>query len=216
MRGWCPAPPLFSYAASSSGSTTGTSSGWELLAPAEKRALAWLSVMEGFRSSESSTSSVAPPEAQLEGPGGLSPSRSQWDRPILRLKGISSECASRSSKGKDEVSWAPSSSNELISKGATGIVRMRSPMASLLPAVFDPPVVFAVSARKPNGRWPLQKRIPGRLLVEMEKPVVAKVNGVAADDTPVITNPTKPGKYVFLCTVPGHAEGGMEGEVTVK
>jgi plastocyanin len=26
----------------------------------------------------------------------------------------------------------------------------------------------------------------------------------------------KPGKYVYLCTVPGHAEGGMQGEVTVK
>jgi hypothetical protein len=26
------------------------------------------------------------------------------------------------------------------------------------------------SARRPNGRWPLQSRIPGRLLVEMEKP----------------------------------------------
>ena len=24
--------------------------------------------------------------------------------------------------------------------------------------------------RKPDGRWPLQKRIPGTLLVEMEKP----------------------------------------------
>jgi plastocyanin len=26
----------------------------------------------------------------------------------------------------------------------------------------------------------------------------------------------KPGKYVYVCTVPGHAEGGMEGELTVK
>jgi uncharacterized cupredoxin-like copper-binding protein len=26
----------------------------------------------------------------------------------------------------------------------------------------------------------------------------------------------KPGKYKFLCTVPGHAEGGMEGELTVE
>jgi mono/diheme cytochrome c family protein len=26
----------------------------------------------------------------------------------------------------------------------------------------------------------------------------------------------KPGKYTFLCTVPGHAEGGMQGELTVK
>jgi mono/diheme cytochrome c family protein len=26
----------------------------------------------------------------------------------------------------------------------------------------------------------------------------------------------KPGKYTFLCTVPGHADGGMKGELTVK
>jgi plastocyanin len=26
----------------------------------------------------------------------------------------------------------------------------------------------------------------------------------------------KAGKYVYLCTVPGHAEGGMKGELTVK
>jgi len=26
----------------------------------------------------------------------------------------------------------------------------------------------------------------------------------------------KPGKYEFLCTVPGHEEGGMKGELTVK
>jgi plastocyanin len=26
----------------------------------------------------------------------------------------------------------------------------------------------------------------------------------------------KPGKYTYVCTVPGHAEGGMKGEVTVK
>jgi mono/diheme cytochrome c family protein len=26
----------------------------------------------------------------------------------------------------------------------------------------------------------------------------------------------KPGKYTYLCTVPGHADGGMKGELTVK
>jgi uncharacterized cupredoxin-like copper-binding protein len=26
----------------------------------------------------------------------------------------------------------------------------------------------------------------------------------------------KPGKYEFLCTVPGHADGGMKGTLTVK
>ena len=44
----------------------------------------------------------------------------------------------------------------------------------LTPAINDPRATDALellrAQRKPNGRWPLQKRIPGTLLVEMEKP----------------------------------------------
>jgi hypothetical protein len=44
----------------------------------------------------------------------------------------------------------------------------------LTPAIHDKRLDDAIqlleNRRKPNGRWPLQKRIPGRLLVEMEKP----------------------------------------------
>ncbi len=44
----------------------------------------------------------------------------------------------------------------------------------LTPAIadkrLDDPIELLLGARKPNGRWPLQKRIPGTLLVEMEKP----------------------------------------------
>lgn len=44
----------------------------------------------------------------------------------------------------------------------------------LTPAIHDERVDDAVrllvEQRRPNGRWPLQKRIPGTLLVEMEKP----------------------------------------------
>jgi hypothetical protein len=32
------------------------------------------------------------------------------------------------------------------------------------------PLQMLRDKRKPNGRWPLQTRIPGKLLVEMEKP----------------------------------------------
>jgi hypothetical protein len=35
---------------------------------------------------------------------------------------------------------------------------------------LDDPIQLLLEQRKPNGRWPLQKRIPGTLLVEMEKP----------------------------------------------
>jgi hypothetical protein len=44
----------------------------------------------------------------------------------------------------------------------------------LTPAIsderLDDPIDLLRRRRKPNGRWPLQKRIPGTLLVEMEKP----------------------------------------------
>lgn len=35
---------------------------------------------------------------------------------------------------------------------------------------LDDPIQLVLGQRRPNGRWPLQKRIPGTLLVEMEKP----------------------------------------------
>jgi hypothetical protein len=45
---------------------------------------------------------------------------------------------------------------------------------STTPAITDPRADDALQLlrerRKPNGRWPLQKRVPGTLLVEMEKP----------------------------------------------
>jgi hypothetical protein len=34
---------------------------------------------------------------------------------------------------------------------------------------LDDPIRLLLEQRRPNGRWPLQKRIPGTLLVEMEK-----------------------------------------------
>ena len=43
-----------------------------------------------------------------------------------------------------------------------------------------------------------------------EGPVVGKGGTSRFKET------VKAGKYVYLCTVPGHAEGGMKGELTVK
>jgi hypothetical protein len=52
---------------------------------------------------------------------------------------------------------------------------MTSPVyVRVTPAIRDERLGDAIgllqSKRKPNGLWPLQKRIPGTLLVEMEKP----------------------------------------------
>ena len=37
-------------------------------------------------------------------------------------------------------------------------------------ARLDDPMELLLEQRRPSGRWPLQRRIPGTLLAEMEKP----------------------------------------------
>ena len=67
---------------------------------------------------------------------------------------------------------------------------------------------------------------PGAIEFVMDNPSPIDHN-IALEDGPVgdvvgnggtsrFETTLKPGKYRYLCTVPGHAEGGMEGEVTVK
>jgi plastocyanin len=67
---------------------------------------------------------------------------------------------------------------------------------------------------------------PGRIEFVMENPSpidhnIALEGGPEGDvvgngGTSRFDTSLKPGKYVFLCTVPGHADGGMKGNLTVK
>jgi plastocyanin len=91
-------------------------------------------------------------------------------------------------------------------------------------AVDSPPdgaLVF-----EPNG---LEAQ-PGSLTIDYTNPssvphsiAVATANGDVLGETQPGTNNEQtlqipdlaPGKYIFYCTVPGHREGGMEGDLTV-
>jgi plastocyanin len=79
---------------------------------------------------------------------------------------------------------------------------------------------------EPNG---LEAQ-PGSLTIDYTNPssvphsiAVATANGDVLGETQPGTNNEQtlqipdlaPGKYVFYCTVPGHREGGMEGDLTV-
>jgi plastocyanin len=67
---------------------------------------------------------------------------------------------------------------------------------------------------------------PGKIEFVMENPSPIEHNIALEGDgegdvvgtggTSRFTATLKPGKYVFVCTVPGHAEGGMKGDLTVK
>jgi mono/diheme cytochrome c family protein len=52
--------------------------------------------------------------------------------------------------------------------------------------------------------------------IAIEGPVKGKGPVVGKGGTSSFTVSLKPGNYQFLCTVPGHAQGGMKGTLTVK
>jgi plastocyanin len=79
---------------------------------------------------------------------------------------------------------------------------------------------------QPNG---LQAQ-PGNVAIDYSNPsqtphsiavatangnVIGEVQPFAAGKQTLDLNDLKPGKYVFYCTVPGHREAGMQGDLTV-
>ena len=83
----------------------------------------------------------------------------------------------------------------------------------------DPSGALAFTAGKANAP-------AGSVMFAMENPAsiqhnIALQGGatgpvVGQGGTSEFTEKVKPGKYTYLCTVPGHADGGMKGELTVK
>jgi plastocyanin len=70
---------------------------------------------------------------------------------------------------------------------------------------------------------------PGKVTIEFDNPAALEHNvAIEQGGKQLATSPTiaegktsvtadlAPGTYTFLCTVPGHAEAGMEGTLTVK
>jgi plastocyanin len=57
--------------------------------------------------------------------------------------------------------------------------------------------------------------IPHNIAIEQNGEIIEESETLAEGKTS-ITAPLGPGEYTFLCTVPGHAEAGMEGTLTVK
>jgi plastocyanin len=111
-------------------------------------------------------------------------------------------------------------SGELASAGAPDVSnKVVNEKNGQLQINADPSGALAFTAGKANAK-------AGTLKFVMENPAsiqhnIALAGGsagpvVGQGGTSQFSQAVKPGKYEFLCTVPGHADGGMKGTLTVK
>ena len=109
---------------------------------------------------------------------------------------------------------------ELASAGAPDVSnKVANEQGGKLMINADPSGALAFTAGKANAK-------AGKVTFIMENPAsiphnIALEGGPAGPvvnqgGTSEFSGSVKAGKYTFLCTVPGHADGGMKGELTVK
>jgi mono/diheme cytochrome c family protein len=74
----------------------------------------------------------------------------------------------------------------------------------------------ASTATAPAGPLEIMMKNPSPIEHDISIEGDGKGPVVGTGGTSQFKTTLKPGKYTFLCTVPGHADGGMKGELTVK
>ncbi len=120
-----------------------------------------------------------------------------------------------------EVAGQPGEdTGELASAGAPDVSnKVVNAKGDRLEIDADPSGALAFVAGKANapaGALTLTMKnpasIPHNIAIEGKKAGAV----VGSGGTSQVMENLTPGKYTFLCTVPGHADGGMKGELTVK
>jgi plastocyanin len=87
--------------------------------------------------------------------------------------------------------------------------------ASKTELAFDTTELEAKKAGKVTIDFKNPSAIPHNVTIEKEGRVLAESETLAEGETSASAE-LEPGTYTFLCSVPGHAEAGMEGTLTVK
>jgi plastocyanin len=112
---------------------------------------------------------------------------------------------------EDESEKAPAPKPEAAAKGPGGTLQLAAAPTDL---TFD-----KTSLTSKSGKVTIDFDNPAALehnvAIEQEGKEIATSTTLAEGKTSVSAD-LAPGTYTFLCTVPGHAEAGMEGTLVVK
>jgi plastocyanin len=131
------------------------------------------------------------------------------------------ELSKASEEAESTEAGAPSAQPETESEGAPKPPPSAKGQEETLQLAADPAKIAFDSTElsaKP-GKVTIDFTNPSALehdvAIEQNGKVLAKSELIAEGKTSVSAE-LEPGTYTFLCTVPGHAEAGMEGTLTVK
>ncbi|MSO41608.1 MAG: hypothetical protein EXQ70_06910 [Solirubrobacterales bacterium] len=80
---------------------------------------------------------------------------------------------------------------------------------------FDPDTLEA-SSTTVTVAYDNPSMIPHNVAIEDSEGEQLGETPLASEGEESVTLTVEPGDYVYFCTVPGHREGGMEGDLTVK
>jgi plastocyanin len=121
--------------------------------------------------------------------------------------------------------------NRKITAEENDVQRSTEQKAPAQPAAKGPGGTLKLSASPTQLAFDTKKLTskPGKVTIDFDNPaaiehnVAIEENGKEIATSPLISNgkatvsaDLAPGTYTFLCTVPGHAEAGMEGTLTVR
>jgi plastocyanin len=126
-------------------------------------------------------------------------------------EGVEAESEEAQGEGFEEVEPEKSGESEAAAKGPGGTLQLAANPTELK---FDKTGLTSKSG-KVTIEFENPSAIPHNLTIEKEGEEIAGTKTFPEGEESVSAE-LAPGTYTFLCTVPGHAEAGMEGTLVVK
>lgn len=123
------------------------------------------------------------------------------------------ENAEEQSSGTDSQDQpSGSTTQDQIAKGPGGTVKLTADPTQL---AYDT-TTLSSKPGKVTIDFTNPSTIPHDVAIEKSGEEIAVSDEITGGATTSVSANLEPGTYTFLCTVPGHAEAGMQGTLTVK
>jgi len=140
---------------------------------------------------------------------GISLAREEHEIREAEIFEYRAEQAEEVEEGEEPISEQPTDEEPVQG----GDLALTSPDAGDL--LFEPEALDA-EAGEVVLTYTNPSEVPHNVAIEGDGEELAQSETVTGGDSADATAELEPGEYVFYCSVPGHREAGMEGDLTVK